>query len=57
MLDLNETCKAIAEVLPWEVQSALLAIRDDGITADKIPTDVIVCMTELQLIDKDGDIV
>lgn len=55
MKDLNEICKAIAEELPWEIQSALLAIRDDKITVDKIPDGIYSCMNELQLIDTDGE--
>ena len=54
MQDFNEICKAIAEVLPWEIQSALLAIRDDGLTADKIPNGIFINMNELQLIETDG---
>lgn len=57
MQDLNgpETYKAIAEVLPWEIQSALLAIRDDGLTTERIPDKIYIAMHELQLIEADGE--
>ena len=47
MQDLNEICKAIAEVLPWEIQSALLSIRDDGLRPDEIPSPMFDYMKEL----------
>ena len=54
MQDLNEICKAVAEVLPWEIQSTLLTIRDEGLTAEKIPEEIYTCLNELQLVDTDG---
>lgn len=52
MQDLNEICKAIAEVLPWEIQSALLSIRDDGLRPDEIPNPMFNYMKELSLFEK-----
>lgn len=52
MQDLNEICKAIAEELPWEVQSALLSIRDDGLRPDEIPNPMFNYMKELSLFEK-----
>lgn len=49
------TYKAIAEVLPWQVQSALLAIRDDGLKMKDLPTLVYVALFELQLIEVDDE--
>lgn len=49
------TYKAIAEALPWEIQSALLAIRDDGLQTKDIPFQVYIAMHELQLIEADGE--
>ena len=49
------TYKAIAEALPWEIQSGLLSIRDDGLTTKDIPFQVYIAMHELQLIEADGE--
>lgn len=55
MINGNETYKAIAEALPWEIQSAMLAIRDEGLTTDKVPDVIYIAMHELQLIESDGE--
>lgn len=51
-----ETYKAIAEVLPWEIQTGLLSLRDaDGDPAEtervfnKMPTTVYIAIQELCL--------
>lgn len=51
----KETYKAIAEALPWEIQSTMLAIRDDGLTKDRIPDVIYIALYELQLIEDAGD--
>ena len=51
----NETYKKLAEALPWDLQSALLAIRDDGLTTSQIPDLVYIALYELQLIEADGE--
>ena len=38
------TYKAIAEALPWEIQSALLSIRDDGLTPENIPDQIYIAL-------------
>lgn len=50
-----ETYKAIAEAMPYEIQSALLAIRDDGLTGTMIPDQLYIALYEMQLIDADGE--
>lgn len=55
MINGNETYKKLAEALPWEIQSTMLAIRDDGLTTDKIPDVIYIAMHELQLIEADGE--
>lgn len=59
MMNGKETYKKIAEALPWEIQSALLAIRDAGDdtgAVEKIyfamPAPVYVAMIELCLISE-----
>lgn len=56
MINGNETYKKLAEALPWEIQSTMLAIRDDGLTTDKIPDVIYIAMHELQLIEADGEV-
>lgn len=52
MINAEETFKKIAEALPYEVQSALLAIRDDGnVTAEKVPAPVFFALDGLTLIE------
>ena len=55
MINGPETYKAVAEALPYEIQSALLAIRDDGLTTPKVPAKIYIAMWELQLINADGE--
>lgn len=51
----KETYKKLAEALPWEIQSALLAIRDEG--GANFPNVIYYALYELQLIEeeKPGD--
>ena len=53
MKELNgpATYKAIAEALPWEIQSTLLSIRDEGIARKSIPLVIFTALYELQLIE------
>ena len=55
MIDGPTTYKAVAEALPYEIQSALLAIRDDGLTGTMISDQLYIALYELQLIDADGE--
>lgn len=55
MIDGPRTYKAVAEALPYEIQSALLAIRDDGLTTANVPDQLYIALYELQLIDADGE--
>lgn len=49
----QETFKKIAEALPYEIQSALLSIRDDeNVTARNIPEVVFYALCELTLIEQ-----
>ena len=49
------TYRAIAQALPWKIQSALLAIRDEGRV--NLPNEIYYALYELQLIEeeKPGD--
>ena len=47
----KETYKKLAEALPYELQSALLSIRDAGMTFSKIPQLIYIALYELQLIE------
>ena len=57
-MNAQTTYKAIAEALPWEIQSGLLSIRDDNLTMKdipwKFPVMIYVKMFELQLIEVDN---
>ena len=55
MINGPETYKAVAEALPYEIQSALLAIRDEGRV--NLPNEIYYALYELQLIEeeKPGD--
>ena len=55
MIDGPRTYRAIAEMLPWEIRTAVLTIRDYGLTADKIPDQIYIALYELQLIEADGE--
>ena len=55
MINGPETYRTIAEALPYEIQSTLLAIRDAGMTAAKIPDQIYIALYELQLIEADGE--
>lgn len=51
MMNGAETYRKVAEALPYEVQAALLAIRDDGLTLSKIPAGgIYAALHELMLI-------
>lgn len=52
MINGPETYKAVAEALPYEIQSALLAIRDDGLTGTMIPDQLYIALYEMQLIEE-----
>lgn len=53
-----EMYEKMAATLPWEVQSLLLAVRDEeGLKMDKIPDLVYFMAYELMLIEPEGDIV
>ena len=55
MMNGETTYKKIAEALPWEIQTTLLSIRDEGLTTKGIPFQVYIAMHELQLIEADGE--
>ena len=55
MINGPETYKTIAEALPWEIRTAVLTIRDYGLTSDKIPDQIYIALYELQLIEADGE--
>lgn len=55
MIDGPRTYRAIAEMLPWEIRTAVLTIRDYGLTSDKIPDQIYIALYELQLIEADGE--
>ena len=55
MIDGPRTYRAIAEMLPYEIRAALLAIRDNGLTTPKVPAKIYIAMWELQLIEADGE--
>lgn len=55
MIDGPRTYRAIAEMLPYEIRAALLAIRDDGLTPENIPGQIYIALYELQLIEADGE--
>lgn len=53
-----EMYEKMAEALPWEVQSLLLAVRDEeGLRIDKIPDLLYFMAYELMLIEPEGDFV
>lgn len=47
-----ETYKAIAEALPWEIQDAVLTIRDQEVTQHEVPRVTYIALYELQLIEE-----
>lgn len=47
-----ETYKAIAEALPWEIQDAVLTIRDQEVTQHDVPKVTYIALYELQLIEE-----
>ena len=51
MMNGPATYKAIAEALPWEIQTTLLSIRDEGIGRESIPLVIFTALYELQLIE------
>lgn len=55
MIDGPRTYRAIAQMLPYEIRAAMLAIRDDGLTTDKMPGQVYIALYEMQLIEADGE--
>ena len=55
MINGPRTYKEVAQALPYEIQATLLAIRDDGLTTKKIPSQIYIAMHELMLIEADGE--
>ena len=55
MINGPRTYRAIAQMLPYDIRAALLAIRDDGLTTEKIPSQIYIAMHELMLIEADGE--
>ena len=56
MIDGKTTYKAIAEALPYEIQSALLSVRDDEpAQLANMPTLIYTALYELMLIEGDGE--
>ena len=51
MIDGPRTYRAIAQMLPYDIRAALLAIRDDGLTPENIPDQIYIALYELQLIE------
>ena len=47
MIDGPRTYRAIAQMLPYEIRAAMLAIRDDGLTTDKMPDQVYIALYEM----------
>lgn len=59
MLDGKKTYKTIAEALPYELQSALLSVRDDDpeLVMGNMPAGIYIALYELMLIEgEEGNI-
>ena len=56
MIDGKTTYKAIAEALPYEIQSALLSVQDDEpAQLANMPPVIYIALYELMLIESDGE--
>lgn len=55
MMNGPATYKAIAEALPWEIRSALLSIRDEGMTTEQMPLSIYAALYEMMLVESDGE--
>ena len=55
MIDGKTTYKAIAEALPYEIQSAMLSVRDDEPAQANMPPVLYTALYELMLIEGDGE--